>query len=154
MQRTHVCLTTTTVRYWKATQAVLKTTANFLSVDPVSKMFPSLLLTYHCYILCTKDLKIYNIFKYADKGYVKIIICFNCSCMLCLQFLIILVFLSVLSSVLCTFLVSCPQFLETTWWAQYSVSQIWRPQAGKWKSVYAFLRKTSASTLSLFSSRR
>jgi len=80
MQRTHVCLTTTTVRYWKATQAVLKTTANFLSVDPVSKMFPDLLLHYHSYTLCTKILKIY-IFKCADKDYVKIIIYFNCSCM-------------------------------------------------------------------------
>jgi len=47
MQRTHVCLTITTVRYWKATQGVLKTTANFLWVDPVSKMFPDLLLHYH-----------------------------------------------------------------------------------------------------------
>lgn len=72
MQRTHVCLTTITVRYWKATQEVLKTTANFLSVDPVSKMFPNLLLHFHSYTLCTKDLKINRIFKFAYKGYVKI----------------------------------------------------------------------------------
>lgn len=153
MQRTHVCLTTTTVRYWKATQAVLKTTANFLSVDPVSKMFPDLLLHYHSYTLCTKILKIY-IFKCADKDYVKIIIYFNCSCMWCLQFLIILIWFSVVSSVLCSFLASHPQFLETSWWAQYSVPQIWRPQAGKWKSIFAFLWKTFTSTLSLFSCGR
>jgi len=81
MLRTHVCPTTTTVRYWKATQAVLKTTANYSSVDPVSKMFRNLLLHHHIYTLCTKDLKIYNIFKSADKDYVKIIIYINCSCM-------------------------------------------------------------------------
>jgi hypothetical protein len=114
MQRTHVCLTTITVRYWKAIQAVLKSTANFLSVDPVSKMFPILLLNYHSYTLFTKELKIYNILKSADKGYVNMIIYFNCSCMYCLQFIIILIWFSFVSSVLCTFLVSCPQFLETS----------------------------------------
>jgi hypothetical protein len=151
IQRTHVCLTTTTVRLWKAIQAILKTSANFLSVDPVSKMFPDLLLSYDSYTLCTKGLKMHSIFKSAHKSYVKIIIYFNCSCMWCLIFHIILIWFSVGSSGLCTFLASRPQFLETSWWAQYSVSQIWRPQAGKWKLVFAFLWKTSTSTLSLFS---
>jgi len=114
MQRTHVCLTTTTVGYWKATQAVLKTTANFLLEDPVSKIFLDLLLHYYSYTVCKKGLKTYSIFKSADKGYIKIIIYFNWSCMWCLQFLIILIWFSVVSSVLCTFLVSCPQFLETS----------------------------------------
>lgn len=44
-RRTLVCLTTITVGYWKATQEVLRTTASFFWVDPVSKNHGYLLST-------------------------------------------------------------------------------------------------------------